>query len=169
MMEHEKQLKLQAYLDRELDPADSRAIADWLEQDPEAQALLAELRQTSQALTGFEAGIQLPESREFYWSKIQREIQREQTPLSKPAPVAAWTYRLRRVLMPLTGLAVAALMFLVVTRESGTAHGDAGVETALQDSGAFTYHDDSVGATLVWLSYPAENEIAEVDDSDSLD
>jgi hypothetical protein len=73
------------------------------------------------------------------------------------------------VLMPLTGLAVAALLFLVVTRESGTAHGDASVETALQDSGAFTYHDDSAGATLVWLSYPAENEIAEVDDSESLD
>ena len=169
MMEHEKQLKLQAYLDGELDAADSRVIADWVAQDPEASALLAELRQTSESLTGFEQGIQLPESRELYWSKIQRQIQRQQTPLPEPAPIAGWAYRLRRVLMPLTGLAVAALLFLVVTRESGTAHGDAGVETALQDSGAFTYHDDSAGATLVWLSYPAENEIAEVDDSDSLD
>ena len=35
------------------------------------------------------------------------------------------------------------------------------METALADSGAFTYHDYSAGATLVWLSYPAEDEVAD--------
>ena len=168
-MEHEKQLKLQAYLDGELPAGDTRAVEDLLAQDVEARALLGELRQTNEALNGLEEGVRLPESREFYWSKIQRQIQREQAPISQAAPVAAWAYRLRKVLMPLTGLAVAAMLFLVVTRESGTSQGDASGETALQDAGAFTYHDDSAGATLVWLSYPAENEIADNEDSDSLD
>ena len=35
------------------------------------------------------------------------------------------------------------------------------METAAEDSGAFTYHDYDRGTTLVWLSYPAENEFAE--------
>jgi hypothetical protein len=37
------------------------------------------------------------------------------------------------------------------------------------DSGAFTYHDDAAGATLVWLSYPAESDPAENDDLDSIE
>jgi len=42
-------------------------------------------------------------------------------------------------------------------------------ETALADSGAFTYHDDSAGVTLVWLSYPAEKEVAENDEMDTVE
>jgi len=71
--------------------------------------------------------------------------------------------------VPATGLAVAALLLLVVNHESGPGFAENKAETALQDSGAFTYHDDSAGATLVWLSYPAENEIADNNDLDSLD
>jgi hypothetical protein len=38
------------------------------------------------------------------------------------------------------------------------------IETALADSGAFTYRDYSAGATLVWLSYPADTEVADNDE-----
>jgi len=37
------------------------------------------------------------------------------------------------------------------------------IETALADAGAFTYRDYSAGTTLVWLSYPADTEVAEND------
>ena len=40
-----------------------------------------------------------------------------------------------------------------------------GIETALADAGAFTYRDYSAGATLVWLTYPAENEVADDDET----
>lgn len=169
MIEHEQQLKLQAYLDGELPEAQARALAEWLSREEEAMALAAELRQTTEALVGFEQGIRLPESRDFYWSKIQRQIQREEASTPEPVAVVSWAARLRRLLMPVTGLAVAALLLLVVTHENGPGLPENSAETALQDSGAFTYHDDSAGATLVWLSYPAENEIAENNDLDSLD
>lgn len=169
MMENEKQLKLQAYLDGELPEAEAKAVAGWLSADGEAQALVAELRQTSDALNGFEQGIRLPESREFYWSKIQRQIEREAGPAQPTAPAVSWAARLRRMLVPMTGLAVAALMLLMVTHENSPSRAGDNAETALQDSGAFTYHDDSAGATLVWLSYPADNEIADNNDLDSLD
>src|SRR5437667_753153 len=98
-MNYDAQLKLQAYLDGELPEAEARAVANWLAQDREAVALFGELRNTRQALVGVEVGVTLPESREFFWSKIEREIRRqEQTqPLSPPVRfVTAW----RRFLVP---------------------------------------------------------------------
>lgn len=169
MMEYQDQLKLQSYLDGELPEAGAREIAARIEGDQEASALLNELAQTHKALAGFEDGIKLPESREFYWSKIQREIRRQEIPAPTRAPQVPFLNRLRRFLIPATGVAVISLLALIATKETGSGGGDASVETALQDSGAFTYHDDTAGATLVWLSYPADNEIAEDDDLNSLD
>ena len=168
MMDYKDQLKLQSYLDGELPEAEARQLADRLGQDQEGSALLNELRQTRQALAGFEQEIKLPEAREFYWSKIQREIQRQEVAAPAPTSGTPWFYRLRRLLMPAAGLAMISLLALIATREAG-GPGDPSVETALEDSGAFTYHDDSAGATLVWLSYPADNEGSDEDDLNSLD
>ena len=168
-MDYKDQLKLQSYLDDELPDQDRRQVENWLARDPQAAALSAELGHTRQALAGFEEEIRLPESRDFYWSKIQREIQHRQTPAPGPAP-APWLYKLRRLLVPAAGLAVIALLTLTVTIDSGRRRTpESSAETALEDSGAFTYHDYSAGATLVWLSYPADNELGEDEDLNSLD
>jgi anti-sigma factor RsiW len=161
-MDYEAQLKLQAYLDGELPDREAKEVADRLAQDREAGALLGELRATHQALIGFETGVALPESREFFWSKIQREI--EQTQPEAPEPAAGGLGALlRRLLLPATAVAALALGVFVVLRPP------AGIspETALADPGAFTYHDYSAGTTLVWLSYPAEEELAQDDEMGS--
>src|SRR2546425_6017069 len=98
-MDYNSQLKLQAYLDGELPEAEARAVANWLAQDREAVALLGELRNTRQALVGLEVGVTLPESREFFWSKIERDIrpQEQPEPAAGRAPLwSAW----RRFLVP---------------------------------------------------------------------
>jgi len=160
-MNWEAQLKLQALLDRELPEAEAGEVAKWLEQDREAAALLTELRQTRAALTGFEEGIQLPESREFFWSKIEREIQRLEKPAAERVP-APFFARWQRFLAPAGAVALLAIVGLVALRQNGlpVLSGGAEMETALADTGAFTYRDYSAGTTLVWLSYPAENELA---------
>ncbi len=165
MTEYDAQLKLQAFLDCELPKGEARKVADRLAQDREAAALLEELRNIRGALAGFEEGVQLPESREFFWSKVQREIQRLETPDPRPAPTPVLAL-LRRFLIPASGLALALAAVAVFLRPSGLPGRAAtvGIETALADAGAFTYHDFSAGTTLVWLSYPAENEIADDDD-----
>lgn len=168
MMEYKDQLKLQSYLDGELSGGEARQVADRLAQDPQATALLGELDRTRSALRGFEEGMKVPESREFYWSKIRRQIQREEQAATRPAAVP-WYYRLRRFLVPATGLAVIGLLLLTVSRQTGNSPADTSVETTLEDSGAFTYHDFNAGATLVWLSYPADNEVADEDDLNTLD
>src|SRR5512138_813224 len=100
MIDYTEQLKLQAYLDGELPEAEARRMTDRLAQDPEAAALLTELRQTTEAVAAFEKEVRLPESREFYWSKIQREIQRQAQPAPEAATLPDWLAALRRVLMP---------------------------------------------------------------------
>jgi hypothetical protein len=105
-MDLETQLKVQAYLDGELPEAESREIGNLVARDREALALHTELRNTRTALVGSEIGVELPESREFFWSKIQREIQRLEP--SEPAPVPVpWFVRLRRLLAPAAGTLIA--------------------------------------------------------------
>ena len=155
-------MKLQAFLDGELPDAEARVVANWLAQDQEAVALLTELRQTRQGLAGFEAGVRLPESREFFWSKIEREIQRQEPvapAVERRSALGAWL----RFLIPAGAAAAVVVAALFVRTQLGVFGGASGpeLETASADPGAFTYRDYSTGTTLVWLSYPAENDVAE--------
>ena len=163
-MDYDSQLKLQALLDGELPEVEASKVAQWLARDPEAAALSEELRNTRTALAGLETGIQLPESREFFWSKVQRDIQRLETPAAKPASVPL-SALLRRFLVPASAIAMVVIAGVMLTRPGPSGLTPAAeIETALADSGAFTYRDYSAGATLVWLSYPADTEIADNDE-----
>src|SRR6266480_3982861 len=98
IMDYDAQLKLQAFLDGELPEGDAEKVAKWLAQDQEAVLLHAELKNTRQALAGAEKPLQLLESREFFWSKIEREISRLEAaePVRQREPVFA---RWRRLLV----------------------------------------------------------------------
>jgi anti-sigma factor RsiW len=157
-MTEEQQLKLQAFLDGELPEKEARAAAAWVARDAEAADLLKELRQTRQAVAGFEAGVKVPESREFYWSKIERAIQRlEPTPrASQSVSFISW---LRRLAVPASAVAVLAVAAMIAGgRFSRLAPGRGpAAEMAAAESGTFTYRDYANGTTLVWLTYPAES------------
>jgi anti-sigma factor RsiW len=157
-MTEAQQLKLQAFVDGELPEPEAREVASLIARDREATDLLNELRNTRQALKGHEAAVKLPESREFYWSKIQREIERlEPAPAVKESvPVFAL---LRRFLVPAGAVAALALIAVVAVIQSGLLHTASvpDAESNIADSEAFTYQDDASGTTLVWLSYPAES------------
>lgn len=157
-MNQDFQLKLQAYLDGELAERETREIESRLAGDADAQALLNELRNTSGALADFEGSLKLPETRAFFWSKVQREIERQERIADRPA-VPFW----RRFLVPAGAFAALVLVGLLGFKSFGpTDEGQAAVvETFLMDSGAMTYRDQNEGMTVVWLSYPAENEFAE--------
>jgi len=167
-MNAEFQLKLQAHLDGELPGREAREIQTALATDAEARALLAELRNTRGALAGFESEFKLPEAREFYWSKIQREILRqEQAEPVRSAPLPAW----RRFLIPSGAFAAVAIAGLLGAHQMGwlrTGPRSVQLETFLADSGAMIYRDEQERMTLVWLSYPGENEFADVEAADTL-
>jgi anti-sigma factor RsiW len=156
-MNEEQQLKLQAFLDGELPEDEAREVSALLARDEEATALSKELRNTRQALKGSETNMRLPESREFYWSKIQREIERsERKPVERKRGSIFQT--LRRILVPAGAVAMVAIMGILAGHQIGwlgiSSRPDA--EMTVADSGAFTYQDHVNGTTLVWVSYPAE-------------
>ena len=169
-MTEEQQLKLQAFLDGELPEKDAQEMAAWVARDPEATDLLAELRNTREALADCEPALKLPESREFYWSKIQREIQRLE-PVQAPAKPASILTLLRRVLLPLGSVAVLAIAGVLAYQQFGGTQGGvphAQVSAMLADVGAIHYRDQSQGMTVIWLSYPAEKKLADSPSGDTL-
>ncbi len=158
-MNDELQIKVQAFLDGELPEAEAREIGSLLARDADAAAMRAELKHTRAALVGFERRILVPETREFYFSKIQREIEREEASASAPArPQHSIFSFWRRALAVTGGVAALAVALLVVTNFGPRG---AALEVALGSGEAFTYRNYESGATLVWLSYPAENGLAE--------
>jgi|SRR5262245_8295398 len=152
-MNEEQQLKLQAFLDGELPEDEARETAAWVARDAEATALLGELRNTRKALADFEPATKLPESREFYWSKIEREIQRLE-PVSRPVETVSLASWLRRLIVPAG--AIAALVIAAIIAIQPASGAGASTDAALADAGAFTYRDQDEGMTVVWFSYPAE-------------
>lgn len=170
-MNEEFQLKLQAFLDGELSEKEKHAVETTLASDSEARALLAELKNTNAAFAIFAQETKLPESREFFWSKIQREIRSQE---ARPVANASTGFStlLRRFLVPAGSFAALVLVgFLAFKQIGGTskiADLSGGVEVAMSDSEAFTYNDHAAGMTVVWLSYPAENEFTEVTPEDTL-
>jgi anti-sigma factor RsiW len=178
-MTDEQQLKLQAFFDGELPESDAREVAAWLAQDSDATALFTELKNTRDALKEFEqqpgsagvspAGLKLPESREFYWSKIKREIERT---AAAPAPVprASLFNWVRRAIMPLGAVAVLFVAGFITFHQmaGGQRPVPMAANVMLGDVNAFTYRDDSQDMTVVWLSYPTENKFAQKPSGDTL-
>jgi anti-sigma factor RsiW len=168
-MKEDLQLKLQAYLDGELSSGEAQAMTELLAQDAAARDLLVELTNTRAALLSHESEIKVPDSREFYWSKIRRQIDREEqaAPAIKSVSIME---RLRRLLVPAGTVAALMLGVMIIQQQLGQG-GFSAMEADgnHEDSEAFTYRDYETGTTLVWLSYPAENEFADADTDDTLE
>lgn len=161
-MNNEQQLKVQSLLDGELSESEAREVASWVAHDAEAAALMAELRHTRRILSDADSSTGFPESREFYWSKIEREIRRLES-VPKSAPAVPLLLRLRRILVPVAAVAALAVVAVVASFRSGTlksAPVRSQTEMTVADTSAFTYQDFANGTTLVWVSYPAESEFA---------
>lgn len=160
-------IRLQSYLDGELSGREAQAVASLIEIDAEARALFAELQQTRSVLRANEPEFRLPESREFFWSKIEREIER-----LEPAPVAsrgiAWLGFLRRHIAAVTGASIAAclMVFMALQLNWVSPALFEEIENPLEDTGSFSFRSESQKMTLVWISDPA---VAAEDTTDASD
>jgi len=145
-MNDELKLKLQAYLDGELTGKDANEVAALLKQDSTAQALFAELQMTKAALIGNEPELKLPESREFYWSKIEREITRLEAAEARPPVVMPWW---RRFALP---LGIAALILAVAVPLGMKFMAGSSVESEAHDTSTYTIYAEDGNATVVWVN-----------------
>ncbi|MCS7091212.1 MAG: hypothetical protein RMN51_03035 [Verrucomicrobiota bacterium] len=156
-MNRDELLQLQAWLDGELPDSERRAWETRLASDPQARALVEELRTVRTALQNFdERAIRLPESREFYWSKIARAIQTPRNAPQQPAPKWYGWADWKRWLAPAAALGTLALVLTLSLPNSQPAEYPE-LDLAFIDSDATTYRDDVRNFTLIWFNYPAEH------------
>src|ERR1044072_7490508 len=109
MINNETELKLQAFLDDELSARGAKGISELLARDFEARSLFEELKTTRALLVGNELEAKLPDTREFYWSKIQRRIELEAPRLPEVDlawPALTWWVRFLLPAGALTALVV---------------------------------------------------------------
>ena len=169
-MKQELELKLQAWVDGELNEGEARRIAQVVSEDPVARGLVAELRAVKKAMNGAEMTRAVPDGHEFYWSKIQRQIAAEER---HAAPTRApWLRLWQRIALPLAGVAAAACVVLVTVKQvAPPAASPCDEVTATSDAmDTMTYHDQSTGLTVVWLqdktsAQPATATVVEDDNS----
>jgi hypothetical protein len=152
-------IKIQAFVDGELTGDELAEIAALAARDPEVHSLVKELKQTRQALAGYEESVELPESREFYWSKIQRQIESLPVGIEEPQR-SPWISLITRWLVPASCLAALVVAGVVFLEEHRAGDGSVNWQAAYDGVNAFTYHDYDEGMTVLWLSYAPDNTVA---------
>ena len=141
------ELKLQAFLDSELDAREMREVETLLAQDAQSAALMQELKWTKAAIAGNEPEMKLPETREFFWGKVQRGIEAgDKQAASSPAERAWWT----KLLYPATGLAAMVAVMFVVSGGRGTDGAD--TESVQEDVNAVSFRSESEKMSVVYVA-----------------
>lgn len=162
-MNPDQEFKIQAYLDGELTDSEAREVSTWLAKDKDGQLLLEELRMMKTALTQNEPELKLPESREFFWSKIEREIQRQEAqpaPEAQRASIMAW---LHRYLVPTSAAAAFLIAGILVFNqpksfEGGLAQSRLGETEALnEEMGSISFRSESDRMTVIYLYDKSES------------
>lgn len=154
MIDRETALQLQALLDRELSASEAAVVARRLEQDPEARRLYDQLELTRAVLSHCEPEHAVPETREFYWSRIRQAIERGER--VGAGDEASWWNGWMRWLVPIGAAAFLGLFLLQRTwvgpQESPVLLStDHQVETLLADATSISFRSESAGMTVVWV------------------
>lgn len=155
-MNWEQQLELQAWIDGELSAADARRVAAFAESNADARLLAVELRMAKAFISSNEPEVKLPETREFYWSQVQRRIERVES-VSETSSSLSWPFVWRRLVSPLSGLALVAFLAVVSFNTfRGPVIDDSArfmveVENLSDDVGSISYRSQSENMFVVYL------------------
>lgn len=173
-MNWDQQLELQAWVDGELSDKDARRVAAFVESDTTARALVAELKMAKAFISANEPVATVPENREFYWSQIRRRIESSEV-AAEPTPVAPWAFWWRRLVTPLSGLALVAFLGVVTFNAfRDPVMDDASrfmveVENLSEDVGSISYRSQSENMFVVYLYKKDQDLGAESTDAESGD
>ncbi len=163
-MKAEFELRLQAYLDGELGGREAAEVEAQVKAQPAAQDLLAELRRTRDALHGNEPERLLPETREFYWHKIERAIEAADRSGARSGVFSlGWLWR---YWPQLSGAVTAAVVLLAagVHFHWFSHQGWEDIENPLAETGTFCFRSEPDRMTLVWV-YDRESEYEDLTDA----
>jgi anti-sigma factor RsiW len=150
-MNTNQQLEIQAYVDGQLAVADARRVERQMAEDPAGAALAAELRLVRDTVRDGEPVMAVPETREFYFSQIQRRIAAEEKAASRTSAPAAGSplQWLRRLFLPVAGVAAVAVVSMFSLRTGPYIPGE--MVIASEEMGAITFRSEQNQLTVVYL------------------
>lgn len=162
--ENDPRLRIQAWIDGELEPSEARKVAARVDTDPEARALAENLRSFASLIGEHPPVRAVPEPRDFYWSRIRQGIERAEAGAeaqSQPRPVTPFhPLRWLAWLVPAGAAALAAMLFLRPVPPSdfdsiaglpATPLTNHEVETPSKDVSSLTFYASKESMTVVWL------------------
>ncbi len=157
MINHETELKLQAFLDDELSAREAKGASELLTRDAEARSLFEELKTTRALLVGNELECKLPQTCDFYWSKIQRDIEREARRLGAVNAVESKPAWWVRFLLPAGVLGALVVLVAVALRNKEgllsrlAQDGGHEIDTPLEETSSFSFRSEAAAMTVVWV------------------
>ena len=153
-MNHETEIKLQAYVDGKLPPSESQEVTRLLEDNSEARALCDELRRIKTLFALGELDVPVPVNRVFYWSKIEKAITSGNF---NPVPRTQGFFRgfLPRFALPVIGGLLLVLFVNLLNNSQREPEPVAGyayeVEASYAEENAITFHSEVAAMTIVWV------------------
>jgi anti-sigma factor RsiW len=162
-MNDETKIKLQAFLDGELSGQDAAEISGLLDKDAEAKSFFAELQFVKAALRDNEPEIKLSESREFYWGKIQREIERAEKSAQVKPGLAWWKPAYVRFAAGFAALCAVLMISFIAFDSGSSAKLVPEVEGNGEEMGVITYHSDAERMTVVYLFDREQDKVVDSD------
>ncbi|NJN06041.1 MAG: hypothetical protein HC814_06280 [Rhodobacteraceae bacterium] len=144
-------------MDGELNAAEGSRMEAALGQNAGAQALLGELRMVRQALVDNEPEAKLPESVDFHWSKIAREIERLDA-VPKTVSVGGRMLGWLRYLAPTA--AVAAIALFAVLQFAPPQNGEEIYTDYAPEVSPVVFQSHEESMTVIWLHGDVNSEFA---------
>jgi len=170
-MNWEQQLELQAWVDGELSAGDARRVSAFADAHADARALVTELRMAKAFIAPNEFEVKVPDTREFYWSQVQRRIESAES-VRETSPALSWPFVWRRLVSPLSGVALVAFLAVVSFNtfrgpaiEDGSRH-MVEVENLSDDVGSISYRSQSENMFVVYLYKKDQDNEAQAEPMD---
>jgi anti-sigma factor RsiW len=153
MNERDNALRVQAHVDGQLTGSEAAETARWISRDESQRALHDALRSIKTVLRTNELQRAVPETREFYWSQIERRIT---VASAGRASHAGWLGWWLRWVVPIGATALLCGYWLWPAEErSGTGVGlllvGHEIETPLAETTSFAFRSESAAMTVVWV------------------
>ncbi|HTH49587.1 MAG TPA: hypothetical protein VMB21_18885 [Candidatus Limnocylindria bacterium] len=151
-MSSEQMLEIMAHVDGELDAGHQARVQQLLGSDADAAALHRELAQMRQLVRSHEPAGCVPDTREFYWSQIQRRIESEARATARVTAPKSGVLTWLRWLAPALG--VAAVAVIVVLQQSSPKLSELAnaVDSTQPEATSLTFRSDADGVTVHWIN-----------------
>jgi anti-sigma-K factor RskA len=151
-MSTETCLEIQAYVDGELDAPRRAAVERLCADDLTARRLLDGLAGVRGMLRANEPEHWVPDSREFYWSQIQRRIAATEREAHRPASRHSPLLGVLRWLVPAAGIATVAMIFAFQHNATPSGGTFAANNSAMEPNSSTVFRSDADGVTVHWIN-----------------